>query len=530
MSNKKYPYNNVYEPKDLKDLVYYCAENYRDKTAFWYKIKNQEIKVTYQKLKEDIEALGTYLYSIGITNETHVALLGENSYEWIVSYFSVVNGGNVIVPIDKEQSYDEVQKLFERSDSALIIHSAMYSDYTDNCAVKALNMSDFPTCLAEGKKLIESGNLDFIHHCIDNRKVCAIVYTSGTTSEPKGVMLSHRNLSLDASVSLQNLFVPEGTVALLPLYHTFGFMACVLCQMLMGYPVYINNSLKKVLADIKYAAPKHVSVVPMLLVVIYNQIWDNVRKQGKEKLFNTMIRISNGLLKVGIDVKRIVFKQVLEAFGGNLEMLITGGSAIDEKYIKGFKDIGIKVTNGYGITECSPIVSTTRNKHYAPKSVGAIHPETFARVVDGEIQIKGETVFMGYYKNEEATRNAFDGEWFKTGDLGYIDEDGLLYITGRKKNLIILSNGKNVAPEELENLIMNTIPAVKEILVYEENDFITAEIFAEEENIEPIKSEIMRMNADLPSYKNIANIKFRDREFPKTSTKKIKRNYMEAKK
>lgn len=530
MSNKKYSYYNVPEPKDLKELVNYCADTYSDKTAFWYKIKNEEIKITFKKFKEDVEALGTYLYSIGVTNETHVALLGENSYEWIVSYFAVVNGGNIIVPIDKEQSYDDILKLFERSDSSLLIYSDTYSDITDNCGIKALNMSDFSEYTADGKKLIESGNLDFINHSVDNQKVCAIVYTSGTTSEPKGVMLSHRNLSLDAIVSSKNLSVPEGTVSVLPLYHTFGFMACVLCQMLKGYPVYINNSLKRVLSDIKYATPKHVCVVPMLLIAIYNQIWTNVQKQGKEKLFKTMIKVSNGLLKVGIDIRRIAFKQVFDAFGGNLEMLITGGSAIDEKYIKGFKDIGITVINGYGITECSPIVATTRNKHYAPKSVGAVHPETFVRIVDGEIQVKGETVFIGYYKNEEATKEAFDGEWFKTGDLGYVDEDGLLYITGRKKNLIILSNGKNVAPEELENLIMNNIPEVKETLVYGENDFITAEIFAEAENTDHIKSEIVRINADLPTYKNIANIKFRDCEFPKTSTKKIKRNYSEAKK
>ena len=241
-----------------------------------------------------------------------------------------------------------------------------------------------------------------------------------------------------------------------------------------------------------------------------------------------MIKISNALLKVGIDIRRKVFKQVFDAFGGNLEMLITGGSAIDEKYIKGFRDIGITVTNGYGITECSPIVSTMRNKHYAPRSVGAVHPELEARVVDGEIQIKGPTVFMGYYKNESATEAAFDGEWFRTGDLGSIDDDGLLYIDGRKKNLIILSNGKNVVPEELESLLMNNAEEIKEVLVYGQDDKIVAEIYPDKEieDVEKIiNTKINEINQKLPNFKRIAKVKFTDEEFPKTTTKKIKRTH-----
>lgn len=527
MKNKKYPYYTVGEPTDLKELISYCAEIYGDKTAFWYKKKGEEIKVSFKQLQEDINALGTYIHNKGYTN-AHIAVMGENSYEWIVSYFAIVNGGNVVVPIDKEANAEDVKFQLDKSNTTLFIHSNTYKDIAEYCDFESINMKSFADLLQEGKRLLEKGESSFVDTFIDKEKMCAIVFTSGTTAEPKGVMLNHRNLAKDMIVSSKNLFVPEGTVALLPFYHTFGFMACVLCQMLKGYPVYINTSLKRAFDDIKHAQPKHVSVVPMLLVAIYDKIWNNVRNQGKEKLFKTMIKISNKLLKVGIDIRRVAFKQVFEAFGGNLEMLITGGSAIDEKYIKGFRDIGIKVTNGYGITECSPIVATMRNEHYAPASVGAIHPELEGRIVDGEVQIKGPTVFMGYYKNEDATAEAFDGEWFKTGDLGSIDEDGLLYITGRKKNLIILSNGKNVVPEELEALIMNNIPVVKEVLVYGKNDSITAEIFCDEEaeNAESIiREKIDMLNKDLPSYKQIASVKFRETEFPKTTTKKIKRNY-----
>ena len=208
-------------------------------------------------------------------------------------------------------------------------------------------------------------------------------------------------------------------------------------------------------------------------------------------------------------------------------MIISGGALIDEKYIYGFEELGIKITNGYGITECSPIVATMRDRHFSPLSVGAIHPGVDCRIKDGEVQVKGDILFLGYYKDEAATKEAFDDDWFKTGDLGYIDKVGLLYITGRKKNLIILSNGKNVSPEELEAKICEKIPGIQEILVYAENDKITAEIYSDdfdETEKESVKGQILSLNRELPQYKQIAKVKFRDTEFPKTSTKKIKRN------
>lgn len=525
MANKKYPYYEVPEPRDLKELVNYCAKEYGEATAFWYRVKNDEIRKSFIQVAADVKALGTYLLNAGYKNK-HIALIGENSYEWIISYFAVVNSGNVVVPIDKENVAEAVKFQLNHSDTDLFLYSDTYADIAEFCGVESICFKSYGELIAKGNELVANGDNSFDSVEIDNERMCAIVFTSGTTSEPKGVMLSHKGLAKDAVISSKNLYIPEGTVSLLPLYHTFGFMACVLCQMLRGFKVYINTSLKRAFDDIKYAAPKHLSVVPMLLTVIYNKIWSNVRSSGKEKLFTTMIKVSNALLKVGIDIRRVAFKQVFEAFGGNLEMLITGGSSIDEKYIKGFRDIGITVTNGYGITECSPIVATMRNKHYAPKSVGAVQPELDARVVDGEIQIKGPTVFLGYYKNEKATQEAFDGDWFKTGDLGSIDEDGLLYIDGRKKNLIILSNGKNVVPEELESYIENGIPEVKEVMVYGEDDSIVAEIYADPE-VEGaqgiINGKVNEVNQKLPLFKRIAKVKFTDTELPKTTTKKIKR-------
>ncbi len=532
MKNKKYPYYAVAEPANLKELVLFCAKEFTEKTAFHYMQNKTEIKKSFSELKKDVEAFGTYLYSLGLKN-SHIALIGDNSYEWIVAYFAIVNSGSVVVPLDKQLPVEDVAKLLKKSDASAIIYSDAYSDVEEIEGVEHIALENFADNTAKGQSIVNAGNTEFSDCVIDGDKMCAIVFTSGTTSEPKGVMLTQHNLMKDAIISSKNLLVPEGTVCLLPLYHTFGFMAGVLCQMLRGYPVFINTSLRNVLSDIKFAQPRHVAVVPMLLGVFYKQIWANVEKSGKTKLFKTMIKVSNALLKVKIDLRPILFKQVIDAFGGRLEMLITGGSAMDERLVQGFRDIGIKIINGYGITECSPIVSTMRNEHFSPSSVGAIHPGVDARVVDGEIQLKGETVFSGYYKDPVATAAAFDGEWFKTGDLGEIDEDGLLYITGRLKNLIILSNGKNVAPEELEAKLIENIDEINEVVVYECNDKIAAEIYPNEdiENAEEIiKAKIVEVNRTLPSFKQIASTKFRDTEFPKTTTKKIKRNYAEAKK
>lgn len=523
--NQKYPYYEVGEPTDLKDLIRYCADNFGDKTAFWYKKKGNEIAISFKQLQEDINAFGTYLHSKGY-RDTHIAVMGENSYEWIVTYFAVVNGGNVVVPIDKEATQEDIRLQLGKSDTTLFIHSNTYKSVAEFCDIESVNMKSFSDFMQEGKKLLENGDTGFIDTVIDKEKMCAIVFTSGTTAEPKGAMLNHKNLAKDLVVSSKNLCLPEGTVALLPLYHTYGFMASVLCPMLKGYSVYINTSLKRVFDDIKFAQPKYIALVPMIVVAMHDKIWSNLRKLGKEKQFVRMIKISNMLLAIGIDIRRVAFKQIIEAFGGNLEMIITGGAPIDAKYIEFFKCIGINVTSGYGITECSPIVATMRNKHYAPKSVGAILPELKCRIVDGEVQIKGPVVFMGYYKNEEETADAFDGEWFRTGDLGSIDADGLLYITGRKKNLIILSNGKNVVPEELEALIMNHISAVKEVLVAGKNDSVIAEIFPDQEIADAesiIKRKIEELNKTFPAYKQIASVYFRSTQFPKTTTKKIKR-------
>lgn len=528
MRKKIYPFYDVPTVNSLKELVDFAAEEYGDKKAFWYiKYKEEKVK-SFIDLRNDIRALGTVLLKNGFENQ-HIALLGENSYEWVVSYFAVVNSGNVVVPLDKELDARSISTLADRSNCDLIIHSPAYSEEAECCGIKTLSMKKIPELIKEGEALFEEGDDTFDNVCIDENKTCAIVFTSGTTSMPKGVMLSQRNLATNAVACSKNVSIENGTVAILPFYHTFGFASCISSQLLRGYEVFINSSLKRVLDDIKYAKPAHLSVVPMLLKVIYDNIWTSVREQGKERLFKSMIKVGNGLDKVGLHYKRKMFAKVLEAFGGKLELIVTGGSAIDEKYISGFRDLGITVLNGYGITECSPIVSTVRNENYAPDSVGTVVSGADVRIVDGEIQVKGSGVFSGYYKDSKATENAFDNGWFKTGDLGRLDDDGFLYIEGRSKNLIILSNGKNVCPEEIETKLEQSIPEIKEVVVSAQDDMIVAEIFPvdnREEIIESIEKGIVGVNRTMPSFKKIAKTRYRDTEFPKTATKKIKRNYM----
>lgn len=530
MKNKPYPYYPCPEPTDLRNLLDICADLYGNKTCLWYRKSNTDILHSFINVRDDVKALGTYFLHNGIAN-MHIGLLGENSYEWIIAYFAIVNTGNVVVPIDTQLDSYTIKSELEQADVSLVIHSKTYTEEAEYSGIDLMCMDSFDLLFKIGYQNLLEGVSVYNTYDLSIEKMCAIVFTSGTTGEPKGVMLSHKNLTKNAIFCKQNLAATDNCMVILPLYHTFGFMAGVVVTILHGFTIFINSSLKRLTQDIKYSAPEHISVVPMLAIAIYDGIWDNAKKTGKDKQLRLLIKISNGLRRIGFDFRRQLFSKVYAAFGGRLRMIISGGAHIDEKYVKGFDDIGIKITNGYGITECSPIVTTMRDKHYSPLSVGSVHPGIECRIKDGEIQVKGDTVFLGYYNNEKATAEAFDDGWFKTGDLGYFDENNLLYITGRKKNLIILSNGKNVSPEELETIIRDSVDTVKEIIVYGENDLIIAEVYLnpdEEFSEEKVRSEIFEICRVLPPYKQIGEVRFRQTEFDKTPTKKIKRGFYNA--
>lgn len=534
--NKKYSYEyyKVEPVKDLRELIDFAAAEYRGETAFMFEKNGKDVSVSYETLKNDISALGTFFLSCGLGKEK-IVIYGENSYEWILTYFAAVNGGSVIVPIDKELGAAELTNLVKDCGAKAVVYSDKKKEIIEAAKAELSGVEHFiPTsCIEEhiktGSKLISGGNTDFKNAVIEREKMCSLIYTSGTTGSPKGVMLSHKNLASDMVNSCRNFKEGSGSVAVLPFNHTFGFMACVLCQILRCHKVYINNSLKKLMSNIKTVKPKHMSVVPVFMQSFYKNIWKNAEKTGKAKTLRKMIKVSNALRKVGIDLRRVFFKSVIDAFGGNLELIISGGAPIDYKYQKGFEDLGIDIMNGYGITECSPIVSTSRNKAKKFGSVGLAVPGTQVKVGNvnsegnGELLVKGDIVMLGYYNDPEKTAAAFEGEWFKTGDIGHVDEDGFIYITGREKNIIILSNGKNVYPEEIEAVIQE-VEGVTEVLVYGKNDSLCAAIYTETpEEKERIKKDVQALNDSLPPQKQIKHVEFRDTEFEKTSTKKIKR-------
>ena len=497
--NNHYPYYEMPEIRDFRHFVDFMREKYSQKPAFMYAEKNGDVTVDYKKFTDDIDALAAYFLSLELKDEK-IALYGENSYEWIVTYFAAVCSGNVIVPIDKEITGVEVKNLVCDCEAKVLVYSAAKKAAVDECkdemtsVAHFMEINDVKEAFVKGAELISAQTVDVKAVLQDTEKLCALIYTSGTTGNPKGVMLCQRNLLFDMVHSCSNLLEPPNTVVVLPLNHTFGMMAGILCQVYAGYKTYINNNLRNVLKDINTLKPQHISVVPLFADTFYKGIWKNAKKSGKDKILKVLIKVSNGLRKVGIDLRKVFFKSVIDAFGGNLEMLIVGGAPLDLKVAKGFDDLGITVIGGYGITECSPIISTDRNKDFKFGSAGLPIPGVEVKVDnpdengEGELLVKGPIVMLGYYDNPEATAEVFEGEWFRTGDYGRIDDEGFIFITGRKKNLIC------------------------------------AEIYTETpDQKERIKADVQALNKTLPSYKHIQKVVFRDTEFEKTTTKKIKR-------
>ena len=554
IANKPYPLYERVWLNDIKELVSYTSKTFGDKTAFtWENDDDEEVNVSFNEFKRQIEALGAALYSKGVRNE-RIALLGESSYMWILSYFAAVNGGNTMVPLDKNLPASAMEVLVKDSEASILIYSDTFSDTAAEINTPMLKTkwnlkTDIAKMVDEGRKLISDASpfaKEYIDYKVDNTKLAVIIYTSGTTGGSKGVMLSHKNLMTDVCTASQHLDLFGRQLMVLPLHHAFAFTACVLAEHYYGVDIIINKSLTNILADLQKFKPNNILLVPLFVEKFYARIWDTARKTKKDKLLKKIIGISNLLLKLNIDLRRKLFKSVHAAFGGNLDMIVTGGAPIDEKYIKGFKELGINIVNGYGITECSPVVSVNRNGHSKEGSIGLVLPKTKVKIMNkdekgiGEICVQGDIVMMGYYNNPKATAEAFiedeEGKWFNTGDVGRLDEDNFLFIDGRKKNLIILSNGENVSPEGLEFEIVSALPYVKEVVCFQEDNVIVAEAFFNKEYIEEtgtqsvdytkkFEADIVEFNRNQPPQKNIGKTVVRDTEFPKTTTMKIKRNY-----
>ena len=542
MRNRPYPYYDIAEVATLRDLIAYGETHGADNTIFYTGRQNDE-PMSFIEAAEEIRAVGTYLQELGFQG-SHIALLGENSTEWCLSYFAIANSGNVVVPLDKELSADDLSELIEHCGCEAIFYSEKYREQIawfqdqggDFPEMRYFSLAQFPDYLEQGRKLLEAGSTLFDRAPVDPDTLACIVYTSGTSGKSKGVMLTHGNLASDV-VATCKCVTARNTQIFLPINHAFSWASAMFAAFLYSVDAHISGSMKRIVKDLNRNKPQNISAVPLMVEMLYNGIWNNARKQGREQRLKNMVTLSHMLLGLGIDARKRLFKQIHESFGGKLETIICGGAALDDKLQRGLYDLGINVINGYGITECSPVVAVNRNHDFRFGSVGKPLPCNRVMIHEpdengiGEIYVSGSNVMKGYYKDPEATADAFDGEWFKTGDYGRMDRDGFLYITGRKKNLIILANGKNVSPEELEQKL-GRIEYVKEVAVYEENKDITAEFYLDEEQYpdarERLDADVKAFNSKMPSSKNVKKIKVRDIPFEKTTTMKIKRYLLNA--
>ena len=498
--------------RTLRDIIRHGAEAYGSQTAFRYKVKKEIVDGTYLDVDRDSMAVSRMVESMGMEGK-HIALIGTTTYQWIVSYFGIVGSGSVAVPIDAQLPADAVCELLERADVEMLVFDEIRRDVAEAVKEKCPSVRYILSMQAEeAADGVQSLSMLTALHAgeyekeLDGGQLATILFTSGTTGKSKGVMLSHRNL-VDNAVCL-DMKIPAGTISmtLLPINHVYCLTMDIIKGLHIGLVICINDSIMHVQRNMKLFKPEIVLLVPLVIESIY----------GKLKDAGSLIP------------KKMVAKA---AFGGNLRIICSGGAYLDPDYVDKFKEYGVTILQGYGMTECSPVISTNLEWENKKGSVGKLLPNCEAKVVDEEIWVRGSSVMQGYYKMPEQTAETLEDGWLKTGDLGYVDEDDFVYITGRRKNLIILANGENVSPEELENQLSRSA-LVKEILVREKDKVIEAEIFpdyeyAKKKHVKDIQGKLQELvdgfNQDMPVYKRIYSLIVRETEFEKTPSKKIKR-------
>lgn len=561
MSSKNYEYNKAVKINTIKELMDLAEKEDGDKIAFEYRNEKDKLKIeaiTYKEFQYDTYYLGTALLQLGM-NKNHIAVIGENSYKWLTVYLTVLKSDSVLVPIDRELPEKDIINILKSSDSEVLFYAGKYEKYIEEFKKELPNIKYFigfdrnenlenvlsyKKIMDLGKERYEAGDKSYasIEHK-DTNILKLLVYTSGTTGDPKGVMLTEHNLVSCVYYGLQVAEIKTKCLSVLPYHHTYEAVAGILVALHKHATICINDSLKNVLKNLQLYKPDYIYLVPAFTEVFYKNIWGTAKKEGKEAGLKFLIKLSNVLRKMGIDLRGKLFKSIHSAFGGNLKEIICGGAPIRPEIGKFFNDIGVMLLNGYGITECSPLVSVNRPKFNDSSTVGVILPCCEVKIEnpndegDGEIWVKGDIVMMGYYKDKERTDKVLKDGWFNTEDYGKVNEKGQLVINGRKKNVIVLTNGKNVYPEEIENYILR-IPYVEETIVKSvKNDIgqevaLCAEVYLnsdkvkelEIENVEEqLKKDISKETKELASYKHITKIEIRKTEFIKTTTKKIKR-------
>ena len=561
-------YRKLYEAKefkDIKEILYNSVKIYKDKIAFVIKHKeNKEIKyenITYPKLLEDVNSLGTSFYELGLKGK-RIAIIGKNRYEWAISHFGALLGEIVSVPLDKDLQYDELENSLIRSKADCIIFDEKLKDTIDEikkknntqlteyiCMDKLDGYKNIEQLIKDGEKLIKSGKKDYINAKIDENKMNILLFTSGTTSKSKAVMLSQKNIASNiyAMQCVEDINCNDTNIAFLPFHHIFG-STCLIMMVANGVKTVFPDGLRYIKQNLnEYKVTLFVGV-PILVEAIYKTIMKEVEKQGKTKIIKGAIGVSNFLRKMNIDVRKKLFKQIIDALGGKLRFVISGGAPADPEIAKGFNDLGIKLVQGYGLSETAPVIAAENEKVIKPGSVGLPMLNDEVEIVNkdengiGEIRVKGPNVMLGYYEMPELTAEVLKDGWFYTGDLGYIDKDGVLFITGRNKNMIVLKNGKKVFPEEIETLV-NRIDLVEECMVFglpdkdDKNDVklsvkivynkdVAEEKYAGKSFDELYKfiwDKIKELNTSFPRYKHIQKLILTDKELIKTTTKKVKR-------
>ena len=563
---KEMKYLEATEFDNIKEIIYNSAKKYKNNTAFILKTKEGKktkyTNISYKKLLEDINALGTKFYDLGFKNK-RVAIVGRNKYEWVLTHLTNLLGGIVSIPLDKELQVDELESCILRSKADVVVFDEKYieniKEIQSRKNVKAnqyICMNEFEGYIdiqqlkQEGYELIEKGNNEYISSEIDSDKMSILLFTSGTTSKSKAVMLSQKNIASNvyAMQLVERFYETDVNLAFLPFHHIFGSTEMIV-MLAFGLATAFPDGLRYVAQNLKEYKVSVFVGVPLLVEAIYKKVEKGIEKQEKTATVNFAKKISNLLLKLHIDVRKKLFKQILDELGGHMRFVISGGAPLDKRVAKGFNELGIELVQGYGLTETSPVIAAENYQIKKCGSIGIPMPNVEIEFENkdekgiGELKVKGPNVMLGYYENEEATKQVLKDGWFYTGDLGYQDKNGYLFITGRKKDMIVLKNGKKVFPEELEVLI-NRLDIVKECMVFgmpnesNKNDVklsvkivynkdVAKEKYSNssEEDLEQmVWEQIKEINKTFPPYKYIKNLIFTDKELIKTTTQKIKRN------
>lgn len=550
---------------NFRDLIQHSAEKYKEKSAFIIKNKIGDettyTNISYEQLLNDINALGTALFDMNYKN-VRVAVIGKNRYEWILTHLSSVIGANVSIPLDKDLQLEELENSLIRSRvDVLVFDTRLLSmikeiERRNNTNIKEFICMDknngyksIPELLKIGYNLLQEGNTEYLDVDIDVDKMSVLLFTSGTTSKSKAVMLSQKNITtnIHAIQSVEDIRSTDVNIAFLPFHHIFG-STCMLVMLACGVKTAFPDGLKYIKQNLQEYGVSVFVGVPVLTEAMYKAVMKEIEKQGKLNLIKTMTKITDALAKIHIDIRRKIYKQILDGLGGKLRLIISGGAPADPVSIKGFKSFGITTIQGYGLSETSPVIAAENYKRRRAGSVGIPMNCVEVDIVDknedniGEIRVKGDCNMLGYYEMPELTNEVLKDGWFYTGDLGYFDKKGFLYITGRIKNLIVLKNGKKVFPEELE-IVANRIDLISECMVFglpdKNNDNnikvgikavfdeeVIKEKYADktdEELHQILWEKIKDVNTTFPKYKHIKNLISTHEELIKTTTKKVKR-------